>query len=127
MPLGRYLDGSALITQANCCIATCDDDEVEPIPRIPQVGVFVEGEAFGDDFNEHFHRVDGQKEEFGLLERLGLGQENAIEEDCRHNAVVEKLICRYEHAGPSERIPRREQEQALGAGEAVDVVLLESL
>lgn len=67
-----------LITQTHCCITTCDDDEVEPIPRIPQVGVLVEGETFCDDFDEHFDRVDCQKEKLCLFERLGFGQENAI-------------------------------------------------
>lgn len=67
-----------LITQTHCCVTTRDDDEVEPIPRVPQVGVFVEYEAFSDDFDEHFDWVDGQEEKFGLLEWLAFGQKNTI-------------------------------------------------
>lgn len=67
-----------LITQTNCCITTRDDNKVEPIPRVSQVGVLVDGETFGDDFNEHFDGVDCQKEEFGFFEWLAFCQKNAI-------------------------------------------------
>jgi hypothetical protein len=56
-----------LITQTHCCITTCDDDKIKPIPRVSQVGVFVEYETLGDDFYEHFDGVDGQEEKLSLF------------------------------------------------------------
>lgn len=53
-----------LITQTNCSVATCDDNKIKPVPRISQVCVFVDCEAFGDDFDEHLDGVDCQEEEF---------------------------------------------------------------
>ena len=44
-------------------VAGEDDDEVEPVPRVPQVGVVVEDEPLGDHLDHHLHRVDGQEDD----------------------------------------------------------------
>jgi hypothetical protein len=116
-----------LITEANCGVTACNDDKVEPIPWIPQVGVFVEGEAFRDNLDEHLDGINYEKEEFSFLEWLTFREENAIKQNSCHNEIIEKLIGCYEHADSSQRVPGRKQEQAFRAGKSMDVVLLESL
>lgn len=74
-----------LITHAHRRIAARNDYEIEPIPGVPQVGVFVDGEALGNYFDEHLDGVDGKEEELGLLERLALGEEDAVDKYRGHN------------------------------------------
>lgn len=89
--------------------------------------VLVQHESLGDDLDHHLARVDGQKNVLGLLDRLGHGEENAIEQNGRHHHIVEVLIGGNVDAHAPCLVPWLEQEQAVRAGEAVDVVLLEAL
>lgn len=63
----------------------------------------------------------------GLFDGLRHGEENAVEQDCRHHHVVEVLIGGNVDADAARLVPWFEQEQAVRAGEAMDVVLLEAL
>lgn len=62
-----------------------------------------------------------------LFDGLRHGEENTVEQDGCHHHVVEVLIGGNVHADAACLVPRFEQEQAVRAGEAVDVVLLEAL
>ena|SRR5690349_10086710 len=90
-----------LITHAKCCVTTCDDDKIEPIPRISQISIFVDGKALGNDLDKHFDGINRQEEEFSLFKRLALRKKNAIEKNRCHNEIIEKLIRRNVHADPS--------------------------
>ena len=48
------------------------DDEIEPIPRVSQVGVVVQDEPLGDDFDHHFHRVDGQEDNSAIVKLVSV-------------------------------------------------------
>lgn len=51
----RTQSGQIANLHANCRISTCYDHKVQPIPRITQIGIFVEQKAFGNDFDYHFN------------------------------------------------------------------------
>ena len=38
------------------------DNEIEPVPRVSQVGVVVQDEPLGNHLYHHLHRVDGQED-----------------------------------------------------------------
>lgn len=38
------------------------DDEIEPVPRVSQVGVVVQDEPLGNHLDHHLHWVDGQED-----------------------------------------------------------------
>lgn len=61
----------------------------------------------------------------GLLHGVGHGEEDAIEQDGRHDHVVEVRVRRQVDGDPAQRVPRREQEARARSGEPVDVVLAE--
>ena len=42
-------------------VARRDDNEVEPIPRVPQVRVLVQYETLGDGLDDHLCRVDSKE------------------------------------------------------------------
>ena len=62
-----------------------------------------------------------------LLGRFRHGQEDAVADDGEHDEVVEVLVGGDEDARSSDRVPRRENEERLGSGESVHVVLVEPL
>lgn len=95
------LDCLILITHAKCCVTTRDDDEVEPIPRISQVGIFVDGKPLGNDLDEHLDGINRQEKELGFFNRFTHRKENTVEKNRSHNKVVEELISRDVHANSS--------------------------
>ena len=42
-------------------VARADDEEVQPVPGVPQVGVVVQNESFSQNFDYHFCSVDAEK------------------------------------------------------------------
>ena len=42
-------------------VARSDDQEVKPVPGVPQVGVVVQNESFSQNFDYHFDSVDAEK------------------------------------------------------------------
>ena len=42
-------------------VARADDEEVQPVPGVPQVGVVVQNESFSQNFDYHFCCVDPEK------------------------------------------------------------------
>ena len=63
----------------------------------------------------------------GLLHGVGHGEEDAVEQDGRHDHVVEVRVRRQVDGDPAQGVPRREEEARTGRGEPVDVVLAESV
>lgn len=43
-------------------VAGGDHNEVEPVPRVAEVGVLVDDEPFGDDFDDHLRGVDREED-----------------------------------------------------------------
>lgn len=76
---GWLLRQTWLITHAHSGVSAGYDNKIQPIPRISQVRVFVDGETFGNNFYKHLDGVDCQEEELGLFDGLAHGKEYAIE------------------------------------------------
>lgn len=108
-------------------VATSNDHEVQPIPRVSQIRVLVEQKALGNNLYDHFDRVNGQKDVLRLFHGLRHSQEDAVEQNGGHDAVVEELVGGDVDANAPCWAPWVEEEEALGAREAMDVVLPEPL
>jgi hypothetical protein len=63
----------------------------------------------------------------GLFYGFRHGQEDAVEQDGRHDDVIKIRMCRQVNGDTPERIPRRKQEAGSRRREAMDVILPESV
>ena len=61
----------------------------------------------------------------GLFYRLRHGQEDAVEQNGRHDDVVEIRVRRQVNGDSPHRIPRRKEEAGTRGGESMDVILAE--
>ena len=48
------------------------DNEIQPVPGVSKVGVVVQDETLGDDFDHHFHRVDGQEDNSAIVKLVSV-------------------------------------------------------
>ena len=48
------------------------DNEIQPVPGVSKVGVVVQDEPLGDDFDHHFHRVDGQEDNSAIVKLVSV-------------------------------------------------------
>ena len=56
----------------------------------------------------------------------GQGQEDTVDQNGKYDEVVEELVGGHVDGKPSQRIPRRQQEEGTGGREAVDELVLEA-
>lgn len=63
----------------------------------------------------------------GLFDGLSHGQEDAVEQNGRHDEIVEVLVSGKVDAGLPCPAPWTEQEERVGCGETMDVILPKSL
>lgn len=63
----------------------------------------------------------------GFFDRFSHGEEDAIEQYCSHDEIVEELVRAQEDARLPVAAPRAEQEERAGRREAMDVVLAKAL
>lgn len=45
----------------DCALRRADDQQVQPVPRIPEEGELTDAETSGRNFDEHLKDVDGDK------------------------------------------------------------------
>ena len=48
------------------------DNKIQPVPGVSKVGVVVQDEPLGDDFDHHFHRVDGQEDNSAIVKLVSV-------------------------------------------------------
>ncbi len=68
---------------------------------------------------------DEGRDSLGLFYGLRHGQEDAVEQDGRHDDVVEIRMRRQVNGDSPQRIPRRKEEAGSRGRESVDVILAE--
>lgn len=109
-----------------------DNDEIEPVPKIPEIRALVENEAEGDDFHGGLECEDDGEDErqpaddfgarrLGVVQRVLHREEHGRDDDGEEDAVLENRVPDQLGATETERIRRaKKPERGAAVGGVVD-------